>query len=308
MLATSRGFFSVAGQRRRRADRARCAPRSTRSGRHDTRRAGEPPRDALGAELLFTADLDQSKALIREAVAMARRVGRRRRARPRRSTSSRRCRPTSSTSRACSPWRARRSEIAERIDDPALATMAASGLHVLACRAGDRVEADAALARQIEHTERARQPLLVFVLANALAFRAIGEGRLDEGERLAEDMLEVGSESGQPDTLVWMSAHVGLLWEEGPSRRRGRARSTARRRRCCRPVGAILVHTLAELGETDRARELWRELTADGLPDLPDRPALELRDVVARRGGVVPRRPDVCAPSSAGSSSGWPVS
>ncbi len=96
-------------------------------------------------------------------------------------------------------------EVAERIDDPALATMAASGLHVLACRAGDRVEADAALARQIEHTERARQPLLAFVLANALAFRAIGEGRLDDGERLADDMVKIGSESGQPDTLVWMA-------------------------------------------------------------------------------------------------------
>src|SRR4029079_8464752 len=67
-------------------------------------------------------------------------------------------------------------EVAERIDDPALATMAASGLHVLGCRAGDRVEAGSALERQIEHTERARQPLLAFVLANALAFRAIGEG------------------------------------------------------------------------------------------------------------------------------------
>ena len=97
--------------------------------------------------------------------------------------------------------------------------MAASGLHILACRAGDRVEADAALARQIEHTERARQPLLVFLLANALALRAIGEGRLDEGERLAEDMLEVGSESGQPDALVFMSATSDCSGRKGRQRR-----------------------------------------------------------------------------------------
>ena len=126
-------------------------------------------------------------------------------------------------------------EIAERIDDPALATMAASGLHLLACRAGDRVEADAALARQIEHTERARQPLLVFVLANALAFRAIGEGRLDEGERLAEDMLQVGSESGPARRSC---LDVGVT--SGCSGRRAvaptrRTRCTPRPRRCCRP-------------------------------------------------------------------------
>ena len=106
-------------------------------------------------------------------------------------------------------------EIAERIDDPALATMAASGLHILAAVPVIESRPTRRSRRQIEHTERARQPLLVFVLANALALRAIGEGRLDEGERLAEDMLEVGSESGQPDALVWMSGHVGLLWEEG---------------------------------------------------------------------------------------------
>ena len=144
-------------------------------------------------------------------------------------------------------------EIAERTDDPALATMAASGLHILACRAGDRVEADAALGRQIEHTERARQPLLVFLLTNALALRAIGEGRLDEGERLAEDMLEVGSESGQPDALVFMSAHIGLLWEEG--RRAEEAYALYNAAATVLPTaGAILVHTLAELGDTDRAR------------------------------------------------------
>ena len=158
--------------------------------------------------------------------------------------------------------------IAERIDDPALATMAASGLHVLACRAGDREEADAALACQIEHTERARQPLLVFVLANALAFRALGEGRLDEGERLAEDMLEVGSESGQPDALVWMAAHVGILWEEGRRAEEGEALYIAAAT-VLPTAKAILVRTLAELGQIDRARMMWEELTGQGLPPTP---------------------------------------
>ena len=156
-------------------------------------------------------------------------------------------------------------EVVERLDDPALATMAASGLHVLACRAGNRVEADAALARQIEQTERARQPLLAFVLANALAFRAIGEGRLDEGERLADEMVKLGSESGQPDTLVWMAAHVGLLWEEGRRSDEAEALYSAAAT-VLPPARAILAHTLAETGEIARARATYLELTAGGFP------------------------------------------
>ncbi len=265
VLATSRGFFSVAGQRDdERVDALRAALDSV--GPEDSVERANLLA-TLGAELVFTEDLDESKTLISDAVAMARRVG-----------------DDAVLARTLNIFTALQAdlfdlqgmlamgreavELAERIDDPALATMAASGLHVLACRAGDRVEADAALALQIEHTERARQPLLVFVLANALAFRAIGEGRLDDGERLAEDMLQVGSESGQPDTLVWMSGHVGLLWEEG--RRADEADALYSAAATVLPtVGAILVHALAELGETERARELWHDLTATGLPVLP---------------------------------------
>jgi tetratricopeptide (TPR) repeat protein len=265
VLATSRGFFSVAGQRDdERVSALRAALESV--GPHDSVERANLLA-TLGAELLFTADLDQSKALMRESVAMARRLG-----------------DDAVLARTLNFFTALQAdvfdlesmrsmarealEIAERTDDPALATMAASGQHILACRAGDRVEADAALGRQIEHTERARQPLLVFLLANALALRAIGEGRLDEGERLAEDMLEVGSESGQPDALVFMSAHVGLLWEEG--RRADEANALYSAAATVLPTaGAILIHALAELGDTDRARELWRDLTANGLPEIP---------------------------------------
>jgi hypothetical protein len=266
VLATSRGFFSAAGVvDEERIQALRAALDSV--GEHDTV-ARASLLATLSAELLFGDDLAERKWLIREAVAMARRVG-----------------DDTVLVRALNIFTAMQTdifdldgmlamarealEIAERVDDPALATMAASGLHVLACRAGDRIVADAALARQIEHTERARQPLLTFVLANALAFRAIGEGRLDDGEELADDMVKVGSESGQPDTLVWMAGHVGLLWEEG--RRAEEADALYSAAATVLPtVGAILTHTLAELGELDRARSTWHEVTALGFPSFPE--------------------------------------
>ena len=262
VLATSRGFFSAAGLVDEERIKAVRAALDAVGERDTVERASLLA--TLSAELLFGDALDERKRLIREAVAMARRVG-----------------DDTVLVRAVNVLTAMQAdvfdldgmlalgrealEVAERIDDPALATMAASGLHVLACRAGDRVEADEALARQIEHTERARLPLLSFVLANALAFRAIGEGRLDDGERLADDMVKIGSESGQPDTLVWMAAHVGLLWEEGRRADEAEALWSAAAT-VIPPVGAMLAHTLAEIGEIDRARATYLEVTADGLP------------------------------------------
>ncbi|HTN78434.1 MAG TPA: AAA family ATPase [Acidimicrobiales bacterium] len=264
-LATSRGFFSVAGVR----DEERIA---AIRGALDSVGAEDSVARAhllatLGGELLFTDEIAQSHVLTREAVAMARRVG-----------------DDAVLARATNFFTAQQADVfdlqgmlamarealavAERVGDPALAAMAASGLHVLACRAGDRREADAALERQIAHTELARQPLLAFVLANALAFRAIGEGRLDEGERLADEMVALGSESGQPDTLVWMSAHLGLLWEEG--RRVEEAEALYSAAATVLPTAnALLIHLLAEIGQIERARALWQDATAGGLPEIP---------------------------------------
>ena len=121
-----------------------------------------------------------------------------------------------------------------------------------------------------------------------VAFRALGEGRLDEGERLAEDMLEVGSESGQPDTLVWMAAHVGMLWEEG--RRSDEAEALYSAAATVLPTAkAIFVRTLAELGEVDRARDLL-ELTGDGFPAFPDDFLWSFGMTSLAGVGVAPRR------------------
>jgi hypothetical protein len=266
-LATSRGFFAVAGQ----VDEGRIAV--LRAALESVGSNDSVERASLLAtlsgELLFSEDLGERQVLMREAIAMARRVG-----------------SDEVLVRALNIFTAMQADLfnlqgmlamgreslalAERIDDPALAAMAASGLHVLACRAGDRIEADAALARQIEHTGRARQPLLSFVLANALAFRALGEGRLDDGERLAEEAVEVGSESGQPDTLLWMTAHMGVLWEEG--RRADEADAMFTAAATLIPAAqAMLAHFVGEAGQRERARDLWQQATAGGVPSLsPD--------------------------------------
>ncbi len=171
--------------------------------------------------------------------------------------------------------------------------MAASGLHVLACRAGDRVEADAALARQIEHTERARQPLLVFVLANALAFRAIGEGRLDEGERLAEDMLEVGFGVGPArHARVDVGARRPALGGGSPRRRGGRAVHRGGDRAARPRERSSSTRSRSSARSTERASS--GRISPRRAARAPDRSAVELRHVVARRGVVVPRRSDLC--------------
>ena len=222
----------------------------------------------LSAELLFSEDPTRGPVLLRDTIAMARRLE------ADAVLAHALCYQTSgfglSSTAIDELFRAGREalDIAERIDDPALATMAASGLHVASCIATDKQRADAYLQRQIEHTDRASQPLLRFVLANTLAMRAMAEGHLDRGEALAEEMLEIGSASGQPDTLVWMTGHVAQLWDEG--RRAEEAEAMLSAAATVLPSAeALLIHTLAEQGQLERARALWDDLTDGGLPDLP---------------------------------------
>ena len=286
-LATSRGFFSGAGQ----VDAGRV---SVLEAALEAAGEGDSVDRAnllatLSAELLFSDDPTRGPILLRDAIAMARRLD------ADAVLARALCYQTSgfglSSTAIDELFRAGREalDIAERIDDPALATMAASGLHVASCIAADKQRADAYLQRQIEHTERASQPLLRFVLANALAMRAMAEGHLDRGEALAEEMLAIGSASGQPDTLVWMTGHVAQLWEEG--RRAEEAEAMLSAAATVLPSAeALLIHTFAEqgaaragasaVGRPDRRRP---PRSAEGLP-------LGARHDVARRGVLVPRR------------------
>ena len=265
-LATSRGFFSGAGQ----VDAGRV---SALEAALEAAGEGDSVDRAnllatLSAELLFSDDPTRGPILLREATAMARRLE------ADAVLARALCYQTSgfglSSIAIDELFRAGREalDIAERIDDPALATMAASGLHIASCIAADKQRADAYLERQIEHTERASQPLLRFVLANALAMRAMAEGHLSRGEELAEEMLAIGSASGQPDTLVWMTGHVAQLWDEG--RRAEEAEAMLSAAATVLPAAeALLIHTFAEQGQFERARPLWDDLTDGGLPDLP---------------------------------------
>ena len=123
---------------RRGADRPRCSAALESVGPQRQRRASEPPRDALGAELLFSDELGGAHSvLIREAVAMARRRGRRQGAGPRANIFTAMQADVFDLQGMLALGREALSS-RSGIDDPALAAMAASGLHVLACRAGDR--------------------------------------------------------------------------------------------------------------------------------------------------------------------------
>ena len=290
VLATSRGFFSVAGQR----DDERVSPlRATLDsiGPHDSVERANLLA-TLGAELLFTADLDQSKALLGDSVAMARRLG-----------------DDAVLARTLNFFTALQAdvfdlesmrsmarealEIAERTDDPALATMAASGLHILAFapviesrptrRSGGRSSTPNAPASRFSSScSRMRSHF----------------GRSERGVSTRA--------SGSPRTCWrWVRSQASPTLScscrrtSDCSGRRAvapkrRTRCTTRRRPCCRPSARSSSTRSRSSASTDRARELWRDLTAERGARSPDRSVLGLRHVVARRGVVVPRRSDVC--------------
>jgi class 3 adenylate cyclase len=76
---------------------------------------------------------------------------------------------------------------------------------------GDRHRYDRAVQLCVESATRVGQPLLLFRAAAVEATAAIIDGRLDEAETRAADLLDLGTRTGQPDVLVWYASLLATL-------------------------------------------------------------------------------------------------
>jgi class 3 adenylate cyclase len=99
-------------------------------------------------------------------------------------------------------------ELAAGTDDPVQRLRAALSRHVVAWEAANRVEVESMRLMIKDLTGRIRQPSDEFQMGNRAAHDAKVGGDFDEAERLANEMLRIGTESGQPDAFSWSSTHL----------------------------------------------------------------------------------------------------
>jgi hypothetical protein len=93
-------------------------------------------------------------------------------------------------------------ERAERVGDPFLSFLSFHSRHLVAYIAGEIDEMDRCIARMDSLAETLTQPMLRWTVAYARATQALIAGNPDRAEAAVSVALELGTDSGQPDTLV----------------------------------------------------------------------------------------------------------
>ncbi len=156
----------------------------------------------LALELLPDDDWRLRDELSRDALAMARRVGHPATlARVLTQCCVARWRPQ--TVREIQADLAEADELAQRLEDGALAGLAAYlGAHA-AMENGDLQQADRLVARLAAIAQELRQPFLLWYEAVARSKRSVISGPPEEAERLAFVALELGRATSQPDIMLW---------------------------------------------------------------------------------------------------------
>jgi hypothetical protein len=105
---------------------------------------------------------------------------------------------------------------AERLGDPALLYWAAMWRYQTASRSGDIDELDRCLAIQGAMTERLGQPVFAWGHTFVKGQRAFIAGDTDRAEALANEALQIGSDSGQPDAgLIYGTQLMGVRGQRG---------------------------------------------------------------------------------------------
>ena len=94
------------------------------------------------------------------------------------------------------------SAMALELGDPSLRWQAAFDRVLSLTEAGDAEEMERELAVARSLSEEINDPALRYFTATLLGARALTAGRLGEAEALAEEILAIGTASGQPDTLT----------------------------------------------------------------------------------------------------------
>ena len=98
--------------------------------------------------------------------------------------------------------------LAEGVHNPLLRSFAAGWRYVVAWQAVDRTEADRMWRIMEEAATALGQPTLRWLVAFMAAHRATVDGELAEAERLTEEALKFGMDTGQPDAFSVYGAQI----------------------------------------------------------------------------------------------------
>jgi DNA-binding SARP family transcriptional activator/tetratricopeptide (TPR) repeat protein len=97
---------------------------------------------------------------------------------------------------------------AERVGDPVLHFWAATARRIISATAGDRAEVDRCLEIGKVLSDQLNQPTLTWTHTYATADRVLLAGDLNEAERLANEALAIGTQSGEPDAVGVFSGQL----------------------------------------------------------------------------------------------------
>jgi DNA-binding SARP family transcriptional activator/class 3 adenylate cyclase/tetratricopeptide (TPR) repeat protein len=162
--------------------------------------------------------------------------------------------------------------LARQLEDP-VAMFYASNFRLQASTAlGHLHDAEVALARMRELSEEIGQPILRWMATFARASRALLAGDHAEAERLNDLALELGTTSGQPDSLVFYGATLSYVrWQQGRMAEMVPFLWEAARENPGIPSywGGV-AWALADSGDTGEAARLVAEGAALGFAHLPD--------------------------------------
>jgi class 3 adenylate cyclase/tetratricopeptide (TPR) repeat protein len=157
-------------------------------------------------------------------------------------------------------------ELTARLGDPLERYWAlAFRLHAVS-EAGELGEVDGLLAGMDTLARELSQPGLRWFVTFHRSWRELLAGRIDEADRLALEALQIGNDTGQPDALsmyalqLWsVRLYQGRLAELAPLLRQAVVDNPG-----IPAFGAVLAHTLVELGDTDEAGQLLAAGKAHG--------------------------------------------
>jgi predicted ATPase/class 3 adenylate cyclase len=210
VLATSRGFTNSVG----RTDKELVGIYEATAAAL----AAEDPRRArvlalLALELAHSVGLAERRALADEALRIARRH-----ADPLLLAHVLTCHPLATADASTRDERLRHTAehvaLCDGIGDPAL-RFHAYARRSMVLEAGDVSTWDVCLERMAELVEIAPQPSLRWVLLFTRSPRALLAGRIDEAEALADEALQVGTASGEPDARAFFGSQIfGVRYEQ----------------------------------------------------------------------------------------------
>lgn len=161
--------------------------------------------------------------------------------------------------------------LAEAVGDRDMALEAASWRLVGWMERGEIPRIDTHLPRYMRDAEALRQPFYLYVCASFRAMRAVFDGRLAEGEQLAQDAFAIGQRLRGQDTSGSFGIHMftvrreqGRLQELAPLVRHFVQTSSGQT--AWRPGLAVIY---SELGLLPEARAEFERLAAHDFADMP---------------------------------------